>query len=88
MREKGNRLKIKKIMALLLAFALTMTSADFTVLAAGADESPAAITGAVEEGEIQTPEDTYVEGEGTNADTKSDSLLRQAQRMICEHKLQ
>ena len=60
-------------MALLLAFALTMTSADFTVLAAGADENPAAITGAVEEGEIQTPEDTYVEGEGTNADTKSDT---------------
>ena len=73
MREKGKRLKIKKIMALLLAFALTMTSADFTVLAAGADENPAAITGSVEEGEIQTPEDTYVEGEGTNADTKSDT---------------
>ena len=73
MREKGKRLKIKKIMALLLAIALTMTSADFTVLAAGADENPAAITAAAEEGEIQTPEDTYVEGEGASADTKSDT---------------
>ena len=72
MREKGKRLKIKKIMALLLAIALTMTSADFTVLAAGADENPTAITGAGEEGEIQTPEDTYGEGEGTSADTKSE----------------
>lgn len=52
MRGKGKRLKIKKVLAMLLAVLMTATCADFTTLAARENENTAAVEEVSDEGDV------------------------------------
>ena len=49
MREKGKRRKVRRILAMFLAVVIFATSADLTVLAAGADDKSAGTAATGEE---------------------------------------
>ena len=68
MREKGKRRKVRRILAMFLAVVIFATSADLTVLAAGADDKSAGTAATGEEGAAPVPNEVYGENvpEGTN----------------------
>ncbi len=68
MREKGKRRKVRRILAMFLAVLIFATSADLTVLAAGADDKSAGTAATGEEGAVPIPNEVYGENvpEGTN----------------------